>query len=196
MRKLVIGFLIAFSSVASIAQDNSDPELSKRLDKYMNLTRELKFEEIMEYTHPKIFAIASKEQLAEVFKQAFDNEEMSIGIDSTAIVGISDAFKLKDATYKKIVYSMNMVVRFKDTISLKEESFIGTMKMAFTNAFPGATVEFNKAKKTFQIKALNIMIAIKDNNATPWMFLGYEKKNGELLKVLYPKEVIEHFKLL
>ena len=196
MRKFLFSFLAALISVAAISQFNSDPALSKRLDEYMKLTRELKFEKIMEYTHPKMFTIASKEQLIEVLKQGFDNEGMSIAIDSAVVAGISEGFILENVTYKKVDYSVKMAVRFKDTASLKEENFISAMKIAFTNAFPGGTVEFAEADKVFRIKASNLMIAIKDNEATPWMFLGYEKKNAELAKLLYSKEVIEHFKLL
>lgn len=196
MRKYFASLFIAFVSIAAIAQNNSDAQLSKRVDEYMKLTRELKFEEIMDYTHPKMFTIAPKEQLTEALKQGFDNEGMSIAIDSAVVTGISDGFIFEKTTYKKVDYSVNMAIRFKDTAALKEETFISTMKMAFTNAFPGATVEFTETDKVFRIKASNLMIAIKDNEATPWMFLGYEKKNAELSKLLYPKEVIEHFKLL
>jgi len=196
MRKYIFSLLIAFSSVAAVAQNNSDPQLSKRLDDYMRLTKELKFEQLMEYTHPKIFSIATKEQLVEVFKQSFDNEQISIGFDSTAITGISESFKFENALYKKIDYSMALVVRFKDTSSLSDENFITIMKTSFENAFSDAVVNYNKAQKKFEIKGSSIMIAIKDNASTPWMFLGYDRKNGDLLKMLYPKEVIEHFKLL
>jgi hypothetical protein len=39
------------------------------------------------------------------------------------------------------------------------------------------------------------MFAIKDNELSDWMFLGYQK-NEEMIKLLYPQEVIDHFKLL
>lgn len=196
MRKYLLGFLIVFTAISAFSQKNADAELSKRLDDYMRLTRELKFEEIMEYTHPKIFTVATKEQLVEAFKQAFDNDKMSIGFDSTAITGISSDFKVENVVYKKIDYSMGLSVIFKDTAALSDENFIGIMKMSFANAFPGGAVEYNKDLKKFTINASSIMIAIKDSASEPWLFLGYQKGNDMLLKLLYPQQVLDHFKLL
>jgi len=39
-----------------------------------------------------------------------------------------------------------------------------------------------------------VLIAIKDNPQTPWLFLG-DNGNNETVKKLFPQEVIEHFKL-
>lgn len=196
MRKYLLVFLAFLTTVTAFAQNNSDPQLSKRLDEYMSLTRHLKFEEIMNYTHPKMFTIATREQLIEVFKQSFDNEQMSIGFDSTAITGVSDEFKTENVAYRKIDYWMKLSVLFKDTAALNDENFIGVMKMSFENAFPGGSVLFSKELKKFEIRAPSIMIAIKDSPGSLWMFLGYQRGNDALLKMLYPQPVIEHFKLL
>ncbi len=194
MRKISLLLLVVFGSFLAFAQSN-DPDLNKRLDEYMRLTRELKFEEVMNYMHPKIFDLATKEQLIEVFKQTFENDEISIGFDSTSITRISEDYKHANVIYKKIDYSMDMVVRFKDTSSLGDENFIAIMKGAFSGAFPGSTVVFNPTRKSFDIKTSDIMFGLKDHATAPWLFLGYEKKNEVLLKLLYPREVLQHFKL-
>lgn len=193
MRKYLLLPVVVFSSLLTFAQ-SSDADLNRRIDEYMRLTRELKFEALMDYTHPKIFAIAPKEQLVEVFKQSFDNESMKIDFDNTGIHNVSDDFKVKEVSYRKIDYWMSIHVTFKDTAALNDEGFITNMTSAFSTAF-GGTVNFNKTAKKFEIKASSIMIAIKDSTFTEWMFLGYQK-NEVLLKQLYPQEVIEHFKLL
>jgi hypothetical protein len=195
MRKSIFVLIAFFSGFLAIAQKNSDPVFAKRLDDYMRLTRELKFEELMEYTHPRIFEMASKEQLVEVFRQSFDNEQMKIRFDSTAITGISEDFKSNGVLYKKIDYWMSITVTLADTASTNNPGFITTMTTAFEQGFPGGTVEFDKNTKKFRISASSIMIAIKDNDTAPWMFLGYQKDKA-LLKQLYSQEVIDHFKLL
>lgn len=135
MRKYLVSAFALFSCLFTIAQSN-DADLNKRLDDYMQLTRELKFNEIMDYTHPKIFAIVPKEQLVEIFRQSFDNESMKIGFDSTGITNITDPFKIKDTAYRKIGYWMAINVVFKDTSALNDEGFITTMTTAFSTAFP------------------------------------------------------------
>lgn len=194
MRKFTLALTVVFTSFFASGQ-SSDPDLNKRLDEYMRLTRELKFEEVMNYMHPKIFDLATKEQLIEVFKQTFESEEISMSFDSTSITGVSDDFVHEKVIYKKIDYLVDMAVLFKDTASLRDENFIAIMKNAFLAAFPGGTVVYNPVRKSFEIKAPNIMFALKDNALAPWLFLGYEKKNEALGQLLYPKEVLGHFKL-
>jgi hypothetical protein len=195
MRKFLFVFTAVLSFVITSAQTATDPIFAKRLDDYMRLTRELKFDEIMEYTHPRIFTLAPKEQLVETFKQAFDNELMRIVFDSTAITHVSADFKSKDVLYRKVEYWMAIRVIYKDTTAVNDESFVTTMVGAFQKAFPGGTVVFNTKTKNFDVSAPSLMIAIKDDAKTPWKFLGYQK-NGDLLRRLYPQEVIDNFKLL
>ena len=194
MRKYILALVVLFSFGSTVAQSN-DPDLNKRLDEYMRLTREYKYEELMTYMHPKLFELATKEQLIEDLKQTFEGDELTIGFDSTAITGVSDDYRFENAVYKKIDYWLAMAVRFTDTASLNDEGFISIMKGAFSGAFPGSTVNFNSSRKSFDIKASNIMFAIKDSTSAPWLFLGYEKKKEALLKLIYPKQVLEHFGL-
>jgi hypothetical protein len=191
-----IFFLLAFLyGSVSFAQKTTDPELTKRLNAYLRLTRESKFNELMDYTHPKIFTIMPREQLVEIMEKSFDNDQMTIGIDSIGTTTISPDFVLKTARYKKIGYWMVISVVFKDTTVTSDESFVARATSSFEKGFPGAKVYFNPNTKHFEIRATSLMIAIKDSPAKPWYFLGYQRDEA-LLNKLYPKEVIAHFKLL
>lgn len=195
MRKHLFTLLALLASVVVFAQKSSDPELNKRISEYMRLTEQLKFDEVMDYTHPKIFTIAPREQLVEIFKTSFDNESMKISFDSTGIISISEPFKLESASYRRIDYWMAINITFKDTSALADESFVSNMKTSLANGFPGAKIEYNKATKKFEINTSTLMIAIKDDAQKPWMFLGYQKNDNGLSKMLYPQEVLDHFKL-
>src|SRR5438067_11578732 len=49
------------------AQSKDDAAFKQRLEEYMRLTRQLRFEEIMNFTHPSMFAIVPKDQLVTMY---------------------------------------------------------------------------------------------------------------------------------
>ena len=195
MRKCILFFFILLINSVVIAQSN-DPQLKKRLDKYLELNKELKFTELMTYIHPSLFKLVPKEQLIEVFEKAYDNEAMHISIDSAAILLISPAFKYAGASYKKIDYSMKMGIYFKDTAQLNDPSFRNLMITSLGSGFNDGAARYDSTTKTILINGKNVMMAIKDNDSAEWMFLGIEKKQPDFMKMLFKPQVITHFKLL
>jgi hypothetical protein len=195
MKKHFIILIALFSSLLASAQKTNDAEFDKRLNDYMRLNKELQFDELMNYTHPRIFKLASREQMVQILKQTFDNEHFSMSLDSIAVTNVSGNFKDNNVLYKKIEYWMDMKMTIKDTSATHNQNFIDQMKSGLEIGFPDGKVTFNEATGKFDVQTSAIMIAIKDNDATPWLFLGYQK-NASLLNQLYSTEVIEHFKLL
>jgi len=195
MKKIFFAFSATLFSIAIFAQKNTDTAFSRRLNDYMRFTRELKFDDIITYTHPKLFTIATKDQIKEFLQSSFENEQMKIEFDSTAITRISENFKSESVNYKRVDYWMAVTVTFKNTAALSDSNFISSMTSALQQGFPEGKIVYNPFRKKFEVQANGLMIAIKDNDSTPWMFLGYQK-NDALIKKLYPQQVIDHFKLL
>ena len=194
MKKKILILVLLCQSLFSLAQ-SGDAELDKRLNEYLQINKDLRFEAIMDYIHPVLFTIVPKANILEVFKKTFDNEEMSIRIDSILPSAISSVFQVKEAVYRKVDYRMRLSIRMKDSSSLREPEFIKIMTGALEAGFPGSTVKFHQAEGLFDINTPTMMFAIRDKPGTLWMFLGFQK-NEALLKAIYPAEVIRHFKLL
>lgn len=194
MKKLLLAFVYSLVLITSQAQVRSgDKALDARLDTYMQWNRDLDFEKVMDYVHPKLFSIAPREAILQSFKQAFDNDQIAITIDSSYVVAFSPAFQHEAASYRKVDYFMSMRLRFKDTAVVNDE-FIGTMTQNLQASMPGKTVAFNKALAAFVIRGKDVMIAIKDSKDAQWMFLGHNN-NPQLVEALFAPEVIKHFKL-
>jgi len=195
MKKFYFSFIALLFSVAKFALKNMDSSFSRRLNDYMRFTRELKFDDIINYTHPKLFTIATKDQIKQFLQGSFENEQMKIEFDSTAITKVSENFKPENVSYKRVDYWMAVTVTFKNTAALSDSNFISSMTSALQQGFPEGKIVYNPFRKKFEVQANGLMIAIKDNDSAPWMFLGYQK-NDALIKKLYPQQVIDHFKLL
>ena len=196
MKKLVFLALYTLAFFVGFSQaKDADPKLNRRLDEYMQLNEQLNFTKLLEYVHPNLFKLSSKEDILKSFEEAFNNEHIAITIDSSAVFAIGKSFLHKGSTYKKIDYFMKMQLSFKDTSVYSRADFIKQMESNLQQGFPGKSVSYNEKAKVFVVTGNDIMIAIKDSPTAEWMFLGVNN-NAALVQALFDKEVIEHFKLL
>jgi hypothetical protein len=193
MKNIILAFFAVFISSLVFAQSNTDKEFNKQLDIYLRLNKELKFDEMMDYTHPRIFQLASKEQLTEALKTAFDNPNFSMSLDSIFITDISAPFIFENSNYRKIEYRMLAGIKFKDTGFVSGKEDIDMMIKSLESGFQGGTVTYDESTRWFRINTKTIMFGIKDTTK-PWLFLGYQENSPELKKI-YPPEVIAHFQL-
>jgi hypothetical protein len=194
MKKIFFLLLSSVLVISSWAQVKSgDADLDKRLAEYMKYNDELNFEKIMDYMHPKLFKIAPRDAIVASMKAAFESEDMKLTMDDLGVTGVGPSFKSAGSEYRKVEYKMTMTIGFTDT-TVYEPEFIEQMTAIYTESFAGKKVTFDKKAKAFVIVGTDILYAIKDAGK-PWLFIGY-KNDPELLKQLFSKEVIDHFKML
>ncbi|RYZ46251.1 MAG: hypothetical protein EOO14_24810, partial [Chitinophagaceae bacterium] len=107
MKKLAV-FLLPFFFFAAAAQKTTDLQLSNRLTEYFAFSKNLELHKAMEYMHPKLFAIAPKEQIIASMEAAFNQPEMTFSFDSMSVAAISPVFKLGTESYRRVDYYMSM----------------------------------------------------------------------------------------
>jgi hypothetical protein len=195
MKKIVLFIFTLTIFLGVAAQSSKDTSLEKRLDTYMLLNREARFNELMDFVHPRLFQLAPREQMMELFRKTYDNEYMKLSIDTTAITNISPVFNVNDTAYRRIDYWMGFTVAFKDSETVNAPDFVSKTTDLLKVGFPNSQIKYNNATKSFRLGSSNILIAVRDNDKSPWMFLGHSK-NEAFLKTLFPSSVIEYFKLL
>ena len=195
MRRYFLSVALLLAGFISSAQtDTALASLQKRLGEYMFLNQQKDFERLFDYIHPSIYQIASREQMVEAFKNAYNSEQMSISIDTIRKNKIGENFEFNNSSYRRVDYYMVLSLKFNDQSMMDDSSFVETMISNLKQGFPTKSVSFDKAKKQFVVSGDDKLIAIKDKPSSVWMFLSYEKKNPYGSK-LFPKEVIAHFKL-
>lgn len=195
MKKLTV-LLLTFSVLLVQAQKSTDAQLNNRLKEYFAFSKNLEMDKAMDYMHPKLFTIAPKEQLVAAMDAAFNNPEMKFSFDSMAIVAISPAFKSGAATYRKVDYFMSMHIALSDSLDLENKELAAAMRASFETGFPGKKISVQTETNSIHVAGTELLFAIKDPQATEWMFLGYDRKNQQLIERLFPKAVRQHFKLL
>jgi hypothetical protein len=193
VKKLPLLFLIGLCSLSTLAQ--RDTSLQQRVNEYLAANRQLDFEKLMNYIHPKLFQIVPRDQMIELFKSIFDNPQMTISMDSMTVTGISKSFNFKGAEYKKVDYYIAMSLRFKDSTVLKDQDKVSEIQERVKTSMSAENVKYVAENNSLAIDARKIMFAIKDTPRTQWMFVGYEPQQKEMMKTLVPEEVLTNFKL-
>lgn len=193
MKKGLLFFAAVFIYTTSFAQSNTDTSLNTRLAQYLLWSKNFQFDKLINYIHPSLFTIAPRETILKSFEQTLQDEDLKIQIDSISVAAISATFTDNNKQYKKVAYYMQMQLQFRDTAD--SEDLIKYVMAALQKTYSGRQVTHNKSKGTIEVKGNDTLFAIKDNAATPWMFLGYYKDAG-INKALFPKNVMDHFKLL
>ena len=191
MKKLFYLFIILLVSIAGFSQ--TDNSLTRRLKDYTRLYLELNIERMMEYMHPNLFELAPEYRIIESKKIYYDNNTTKTTIGKIDNRSISDPFTLKGVKYCKVDYYMVTILSYKDESRLLDTAYISSMLSTIRSVDIGKDVSYNASTKQFITKGSDVLIAIKDPSK-PWLFLEYNG-NSELVKKLFPVEVIEHFKL-
>ena len=193
VKKFPLLLFIALCSLSTLAQ--RDTSLQRRVDEYLAANKQLDFEKLMNYIHPKLFQIVPREQMIELFKSIFDNPQMTISMDSMSVTGISKSFNFKGAEYKKVDYYIAMSLRFKDSTVLTDQDKVSEIQEQVKTSMSADNVKYIAENNSLAIDAKKIMFAVKDNPRTQWMFVGYEPQQREMMKTLVPEEVLTNFKL-
>lgn len=189
-------FLLSFFFFAAAAQKTTDVQLNNRLKEYFAFSKNLELDKAMEYMHPKLFTIAPKEQIIASMEAAFNQPQMSFSFDSMSVAAISPIYKTGTESYRKVDYYMSMNITLSDSLDLKIPELAAAMQASFKTGFPGKKIVIDTNTNSINVKGNELLFAIKDPKVTEWMFLGYDRNNPQLIKLLFPKAMRQHFKLL
>lgn len=170
MKKLfVLCLLFLLSSHVTSAQ--ADEGMKARLDTFMQLNQSLQFDKLMDYIYPKVFTIAPREQLVQVFKESFaGNDELSMEMDSLRTGTISTPVTIGEGSYYLISYSMLIRIKMINEKADASNSMLGLMKSQYGED----NVRHDKATGKYVITVNTSMVAIKDALSPQWSFLNFE----------------------
>ena len=175
--RLLLSLALVLLAVASHGQ--KDPTLKTRLDEYIKITEEMDFEKIMDYTYPRLFSLIKREELVEVMRQTFSNDEVTIKLDSLRADSIYPIFQLEGGNFAKVTYSMRMLMKFHqpgDTMKMGE--MMEMVKAGLTQQFGEDRVSIDAATNTVIVQMIGTpMVAIKDSLSKEWTFVNLKPED-------------------
>lgn len=162
--------------------------LEKRISQYFKANDEMNLGKVLDFTYPKLFEIAPRATLEKEMQAAFNNEEMSMELDSLTMTKQHPAFELGGGRYARIRYSMVMVMTLRDSSRIREQYPV--LRESLAAEYGPGNYSIDEKTGVIRIRAEHDMVAIKDSYAKDWCFVGLEK-NEELTKKIFSKEVLE-----
>lgn len=189
-RKLLLLFLLFSLNGFSQNKQTLIDDTKKMYDASYNLS----FEEVMNYTHPKVFEMASKEDVLAAMEYAFDNETMRIRlVHMNPTFTYSEIKTFEGKSLCLINYTNAMRMTFENKLSGDE---IETMKKSFTDSGEYKTVQYEKDRNSFFLEGNAIMIAISDETTQgKWKFVNYSKTQAQLAEMLLGANVLKELGL-
>lgn len=194
MKKILMFFAIISTTATLYSQQ--DTAMVRRLNETLLYTKTLDLEKILDYTYPKLFKIVSRDQMLEVLKGTFDNEEFTTTLDSLQISEIHPIFKLEDESFAKVKHTMIMRMKFKEPLDTADggiedrELFADIMGQQFGEG----NVRYDYATDQIVISLLSDMVAIKYKEDGIWYFVNYDEEEPMIINMLFSKAVQEKLK--
>jgi hypothetical protein len=164
--------------------------MATRLETFMQYNRLMDIDKVLDYTYPKLFTIAPREQVKEAMENAFSNDELIINLDSVSIVKIYPVFAVNENRYSKIIYSMiiNMQLKGEGKDTADTRMFLKIMQ----DQYGEENVTMDKKGTGINIFQQVDMAAVKDEFSPEWTFVNL-KKDDPLMEMLFEKDLIARF---
>jgi hypothetical protein len=167
--------------------------LEQRLTEYMKLNDEMKLEQIMDYIYPKLFTIASKEQILKAMKDGFNNDELTVKLDSLKIEKVYPVFEIGKGSFAKVNYSMVMVMNIVEEAGTDKAAHLEKITIiakSMEEEYGSTNVRVDD-KGVIRIWKKNQMVAAKDEFLKEWSFVNLEEENPTMMSKLFSKEVLD-----
>lgn len=189
MKKLFLSFLL-FALLSKGSKAQTDTKLTERIAAMLKVTESKDLEKMLDYTYPKLFTLATREQMAEAMKNSFETEDFVSTFDSVKLGTVFPIFTIGKGQYAKINHTMLMRMKFKEEIDSAQSA---EMMPMMEEQFGKGKVRFDKNLNTIVILLNSKMVAVKDDYAKEWSFVNYDEASP-MVNMLFSKEVIEKLK--
>ena len=188
MRKLFVTGIILF--IANIAIGQNLETLKLETTKMYKATSKMNYDEILDYSYPKLFDIITRDQMKEVLEMTFKNEQFSIiFLQNDPNFEYSAIKKIEKKSLVIIKYDLAMAMQFNEPVDDETiEIMINALK---SQGESYADVKFDKVKNTFVIKGKSTMIGIADElTINKWKFLNYDKNKRQIAEMLLSDSIL------
>ena len=185
MKKYLITLVLFLTVATGFAQDKKS--LEARVQKMYELTVSGKFNELMDYTYPKIFEIVPKEQLTAAMQEMLKgNDEFTISILPTPPNFVfGDIKKVGSGFYTIVKHDTKMQIKFNEPMEEEEAEMMIEM---FKEAMASDDVTYNAETNSIIVLKKSEVIAAADGyTKNEWMFTN--KTKNELMTRLFDQEV-------
>ena len=192
MIRTLFAVLLICSTTALSAQTLTEAQksqINKRLTTYIEHNKKENYEAIVDMAYPKVFEIATKEQMIEAFSgleaQGFEMDFEEMKVTALKPVALSEA-----VNYVICPYDMKMTLTLVNE-QMRNPETAKAMLGAFEMVYPGGKVTLDEENYKIRIEGSKHMMAIQDKKyGDDWYFSEFDESNAMLLSMMFPEDII------
>ncbi|MFT7351238.1 MAG: hypothetical protein ACI9XR_000976 [Flavobacterium sp.] len=154
----------------------------------------MNYDEVTNFTYPKVFDLIPKEKMLEMLEQTFNNETMRIRLVTVDPKFVySDIQKIENKNVAVVNYNNAMRIIFEQKMTDEE----GTkMVENFKSAGNYLVANFEKERNALYLEGPATMIAVADKTTkNEWKFLNYEKGQSQMATTVLGESLVTKLKL-
>lgn len=186
MKNKILSILFLVYTITSFSQDIKSLKSEAQL--MYDTAISLDLDKILDQTYPKVFEIASREQMKDVMFEAFNNEAMTIKLIKTnPNFSFGEIKKIGNQTFCIFEHDNKMTMTFKEDMSDSAELMLEMIKESM-----GATeATYDTKTFTFTINKRSKVLAISDDlTKNTWKYVNIEKE-GSLIQMLFSEDIVK-----
>lgn len=185
--------LLLFCSSLLSKQDSFRNEIENTAKEYFKLLNKSDYENSMNYIHPMLFDVISREIFLMSLEQMKQDTIVNISFDEFKIHSIATPITISNVKYSVVQYSykLKMVMTTQDLNS--EGMLIDITRSALAGQFGDENVDYDKSQSVFNINLLKTMFAISSPTYAGWKFIEYDSDLRPYLTDIIPQEIWSAF---
>lgn len=190
--KKFIALIVMFS--CSLGFSQTTETLKSDTKKMYDASYNMAFEEVLNYTHPRVFELAPRDQVLAAMENAFDNEMMKIRLVHTEPkFTYSEIKKLEGKSICLVNYTNAMRMTFEKKLESDE---VESMTKSFTDSGEYKVVRYEKDRNSFFLEGDATMIAVADDSTKDkWTFVNYSKSQAQLAEMVLGASILKELGL-
>lgn len=189
--KFITTLLFALVLTLNGAAQSQD-EITKHAETYYEFIANQNFDGVLDYMYPKVFDMASRDQMKTSMEQMFNSKDMKIEFLSNKVNRVTDETKADGVTYAAVFYNSKMKMTFLSEMDKPAEDkklFLDFMKTTMDTQFGEENVTSDLKAMALVINMNSNMFAIKDPKYTGWKFIGNDDAMKQVVNSIVPENV-------
>ncbi len=189
--------ILALGSVSLSAQSLSEAEIAninKRLGEYFEYTKVNDYTNMMDYIYPKIYTLATKEQLVEVFN-GLETMGLGLNVDEISATDPEPLIEEDDRKFAVIDYKVKIRLELL-TATVRNDQVIESLKSSFKVGYNATNMSYDDETHILSFDGQKYALAVMDPeyDANEWYFLEYDASNPMAAQMMLSDKVLEKFK--
>lgn len=191
--KRIFFSLVVLSPFLLQAQTTWDKAgIEQMMEAYGTTMEELDIKGSLDYIHPKLFEVVSKEEMEEMeenFKEMIEDTATNMSFQAYRVNKISRIMKRGGIYYARVNYEYILDMRIPSGIESKTMDRGKIMTKMLEMRYGAGNVNYNEETDSFAIKVKSSVFAIGDPELGSWKIVENKDSAEEFLLLIIPKKV-------